>query len=416
RLRLPEERRPASGRDAALAELPRARLGCLGPVTAVRLASDLGLTAVDVDVAPVGLEAEGCVLRGRFTPDAASIEWCERRLLARIHRDTLGRLRREIEPVSRAEFVRFLFEWQRVKPDDRREGDQSLAAVIAELEGFAATAAAWEAEILPARIVGSTPDMLDRLCLAGRASWARPTPPVRETPGRSFGPIRSTPIALCSRRGRRQASLWLAPGGAVAMSAADGEVPAEPRPFSDSTARRGSGAEARNVGGAGDSTTLPSGMSKAPSKVVVPQGEDVAPAPLSTGARGILAYLEARGASFFDDILAEVGASGLDAAAALGELIAQGRVSADGFAGRVAGTGQRQRRTERRTGSAKRSADRQRNIGQHIVFLISLSFQISAIVVLEAGRQDRPANRPNLRSFHLNRLKSKSLTSHGIGQ
>ena len=349
-LALPEELRTASGRDAALAELLRARLGCLGPVTAARLASDLGLTAVDVDVALVGLEAEGCVLRGRFTPGAASLEWCERRLLARIHRYTLGRLRREIEPVSRAEFVRFLFEWQRVKPDDRREGDEALAAVIAELEGFAAPAAAWEAEILPARIVGFTPDMLDRLCLAGRASWARPAPPVRETPGRSFGPIRSTPIALFSRQGRRQASLWLAPAGTVAPVATagtagtDGEVPTEPRPFSDSTARQGSEAEDRNAGGTGDSTTLSSGTSKVPSKVVVPQGEDVAPAPLSTGARGILAYLEARGASFFDDILAETGASGLDAAAALGELIAQGRVSADGFAGLRAFTGASARR------------------------------------------------------------------------
>ena len=340
-LALPEELRTAPGRDAALAELLRARLGSLGPVTAARLASDLGLTAVDVNVALVALEAEGCVLRGRFTPGAASIEWCERRLLARIHRYTLGRLRREIEPVSRAEFVRFLFEWQRVKPDDRREGDEALAAVVSELEGFAAPAAAWESEILPARIVGFTPDMLDRLCLAGRASWARPAPPVRETPGRSFGPIRSTPIALFSRQGRRQASLWLAP---AVTAAADGELPAEPRPFPDSTAPQDSEVEDRNVGGTEGSATLSSGTGKVPSKVVVPQGEDVAPAPLSTGARGILAYLEARGASFFDDILAETGASGLDAAAALGELIAQGRVSADGFAGLRAFTGASTRR------------------------------------------------------------------------
>ena len=310
-------------------------------MTAVGLASDLGLTAVDVDVALVGLEAEGCVLRGRFTPGAGSIEWCERRLLARIHRYTLGRLRREIEPVSRAEFVRFLFEWQRVKPDDQREGDEALAAVIAELEGFAAPAAAWETEILPARIVGFTPDMLDRLCLAGRASWARLAPPVRETPGRSFGPIRSTPIALFSRQGRRQAPLWLA---AAVTAAADGELPAEPRPFPDSTAPQDSDVEDRNVGGTEGSATLSSGTGKVPSKVVVPQGEDVAPAPLSTGARGILAYLEARGASFFDDILAETGANGLDTAAALGELIAQGRVSADGFAGLRAFTGASARR------------------------------------------------------------------------
>ena len=243
---LPEELRSTSGRDAALAELLRARLGCLGPVTAARLASDLGVMAVDIDVALVGLEAEGCVLRGRFTSGAAFIEWCERRLLARIHRYTLGRLRREIEPVSRAEFVRFLFEWQRVvKPDDQREDDEALAAVVAELEGFAAPAAAWEAEILPARIVGFTPDMLDRLCLAGRASWARPAPPVRDTPVRSFGPIRSTPIALFSRQGRRQASLWLAPGGAVAAAgtaataAMDGELSAGLGSFPDSTAPQG---------------------------------------------------------------------------------------------------------------------------------------------------------------------------------
>ena len=347
-LALPEELRTASGRDAALAEVLRARLGCLGPVTAARLASDLGVTAVDVDVALVGLEAEGCVLRGRFTPGAASIEWCERRLLARIHRYTLGRLRREIEPVSRAEFVRFLFEWQRVKPDDRREGDEALAAVVAELEGFAAPAAAWESEILPARIVGFTPDMLDRLCLAGRASWARPAPPVRETPGRSFGPIRSTPIALFSRQGRRQASLWLAPaavaaGGRDRWRTTGGASPV----FRFDGAGRYSEAEDRNAGGTGHSATLSSGMSKdfsGTSKDVVPRGGDVAPASLSTGARGILAYLEARGASFFDDILAETGASGLDAAAALGELIAQGRVSADGFAGLRAFTGASARR------------------------------------------------------------------------
>ena len=374
-LALPEELRTASGRDAALAELLRARLGCLGPVTAACLASDLGLTAVDVEVALVGLEAEGCVLRGRFTPGAASIEWCERRLLARIHRYTLGRLRREIEPVSRAEFVRFLFEWQRVTPDDRREGDEALAAVVAELEGFAAPAAAWESEILPARIVGFTPDMLDRLCLAGRASWARPVPPVRETPGRSFGPIRSTPIALFSRQGRRQASLWLAAGGAVATAATaatGGELPAGLRPFSDSTAPEGSEAEDRNAGGTGGSATLSSGSNEDVSgsnEDVVPHGGDVA-APLSTGARGILAYFEARGASFFDDILAETGANGLDAAAALGELIAQGRVSADGFAGLRAFTGASARRLRavaeagRWSCVARRAADA-RDIGEN---------------------------------------------------
>ena len=300
---LPEELRTSPGRDAALAELIRARLGCLGPVTAARLASDLGLAPVDVEVALVGLEAEGSVLRGRFTAGAASTEWCERRLLARIHRYTLGRLRREIEPVSRADFVRFLFEWQRVKPDDRREGDEALAAVVTELEGFAAPAAAWEEEILPARISCFTSDMLDRLCLAGRASWARPAPPVRETPRRSFGPIRSTPIALFSRQGRRQAPLWLTP---------------------DATD------EGRRDGANGT--------------VVSEEASDRTAQPLSPGADAVRGYLEIRGASFFDDILAETGARAPDAAAALGELIAHGLVSADGFAGLRAFTGASARR------------------------------------------------------------------------
>ena len=366
-LALPEELRTPPGRDAALAEMLRARLGGLGPVTAARLASDLGLTPVDVEVALVALEAEGSVLRGRFSTDAASLEWCERRLLARIHRYTLGRLRREIEPASRAEFVRFLFEWQRVRSDDRREGDEALAAVVTELEGFAAPAAAWESEILPARIVGFTSDMLDRLCLSGRASWARPSPPVRETPRRSFGPIRSTPIALFSRQGRRQAPLWLAP------ALPDGEAATAPGPFpdpvagGDSAAENGRGGES-GCGGASErsgGTRSAAGLSSGASGVVdpeggtgvrnteaaiaqrkegVPGGGDIAPASLSPGAGAILACLDARGASFFDDILAETGARGPDAAAALGELIAQGLVSADGFAGLRAFTGASARR------------------------------------------------------------------------
>ena len=262
------------------------------------------------------------MLRGRFTPNAGTLEWCERRLLARIHRYTLGRLRREIEPVSRAEFTRFLFEWQRVNPADRRHGLESLAAVIADLEGFAAPAAAWEDEILPARIADFTPDMLDRLCLAGRASWARPAPPVRETPTRSFGPVRSTPIALFSRPGRRLAPLWLAPGagegeatnGAGASPASSGT---QPPPCS-------TGGEENDQQGAPSSRARESAVSG---------NGSAPPASLSPGARDVLACLQTRGASFFDDILAETGARGPDAAAAIGELIAHGLVSADAFAG-----------------------------------------------------------------------------------
>ncbi len=319
-LTLPQELRGAPERGAAVIELLRARLGGLGPTTASELARDIGLAPAEIEVALAALEAEGTVLRGRFTPNADTLEWCERRLLARIHRYTLGRLRREIEPVSRAEFIRFLFQWQRVDPADRRHGLESLAAVVAELEGFAAPAAAWEDEIFPARIEDFTPDMLDRLCLAGRASWARPAPPARESPARSFGPVRSTPIALFSRPGRRLAPLWLAanadetPMGSGASSAPSGAR----RP-----PRRADGKE--NEQAEAHASRFHEGAAN---------GNGGAPtASLSPGARGILAYLQARGASFFDDMLAETGARGPDAAAAIGELIAQGLVSADAFAG-----------------------------------------------------------------------------------
>jgi len=316
-LSLPEELRRATERGTAIVELLRARLGCLGPVTADRLARDLGTGLAESEAALTTLEAEGSVLRGRFTPNADALEWCERRLLARIHRYTLGRLRREIEPVSRAEFARFLFEWQRVDPSDRRHGLESLAAVIEELEGFAAPAAAWEDEILPARIADFTPDMLDRLCLAGRAWWARPAPPVRETPSRSFGPVRSTPIALFSRSGRRHAPLWLAPGADETNGT---------RPALDQSAANAS----RTGGSLSADPVAPS-----PRHRDAPGAEsgEVAPPMLSPGARSVLACLRSRGASFFDDILAETGARGPDAAAALGELIAHGLVNADAFAG-----------------------------------------------------------------------------------
>ena len=315
-LALPDELCLAPGREEARIELVRARLGCLGPVTVEGLARDIGLGAGEVEAGLAALEAEGTVLRGHFTPEAGAPDWCERRLLARIHRYTLGRLRREIEPASRAEFARFLFEWQRLRSEDRRHGYEALAAVIAELEGFAAPAAAWEDEILPARIVDFTTGMLDRLCLAGRASWARPARPVRDTPKRSFGPIRSTPIALFSREGRRQAPLWLAPTSGDSNESAKSSFPAV------ANASRSTG------GGKGNGE---SAVHSQPAHLRA--SEDGALASLSPGARGVLACLKARGACFFDDILAETGMRGPDAAAALGELIAQGFVSADAFAG-----------------------------------------------------------------------------------
>ena len=138
--------------DEALTEILRGRLEGLGPVTPVALAAPLGLEADDVGAALIALEVEGFVLRGRFTPGGNAEEWCDRRLLARIHHYTVRRLRSEIEPVAARDFLRFLFDWQRVTDDTHLEGPDAVPAAVALLEGFEAQAGAWETEILPARI------------------------------------------------------------------------------------------------------------------------------------------------------------------------------------------------------------------------------------------------------------------------
>ncbi len=124
-------------------------------------------------MALAALEGEGVVLRGGFTPEADTLEWCDRRLLARIHRYTLNRLRAEIEPVSAADFMRFLFAWQRVDPDQRAAGLEGLATVIAQLDGFELPAAAWESDVLAARVAEYDPMLLDTLCMMGRVAWGR---------------------------------------------------------------------------------------------------------------------------------------------------------------------------------------------------------------------------------------------------
>src|SRR5262249_38514756 len=138
--------------EEALVEILRGRLEGLGPVTEAALAAPLGLAPADIAAALATLQTEGFALHGRFTPGTTEDEWCERRLLARIHRYTLRRLRAEIEPVAARDFLRFLFEWQRVTSGARMEGPDALAAVLGQLEGFEAAAGAWETEILPARV------------------------------------------------------------------------------------------------------------------------------------------------------------------------------------------------------------------------------------------------------------------------
>jgi ATP-dependent Lhr-like helicase len=188
-------------RDTALRELVRSRCEALGPVTAQALARPFGLAAGDVLPALYALEVEGVVMRGRFTPEASALgageEWCERRLLARIHRYTLKRLRNEIEPATLADFQRFLFHWQGLG-GERRQGREALRAVLGELQGLALPAALWEREVLPARIADYGASLLDQLCTAGEVVWWRPRPSNAQ-PGARAATVATSPIAIVPR-------------------------------------------------------------------------------------------------------------------------------------------------------------------------------------------------------------------------
>jgi len=270
---------PSPPTDESLVEIVRGRLEGLGPVCVSAIAASLALPGSRINIALAALEAEGFAMRGRFTPNAAGAssggeEWCERRLLARIHRYTVKRLRAEIEPVQAREFLRFLFEWQRVLPESRMQGPDALAAVLTQLEGFEAPAGAWETEILPTRITEYDPEWLDEHCRAGRFVWtrlaARGAHAVDPERGRGPAPIRSTPIVLLARR---NLALW-----------------------SSLTA----------------------------------QSE---PAALTSRAEAVAGYIREHGASFFDEIAEHVGMLPTEAEEALAELVALGRVNSDSFAG-----------------------------------------------------------------------------------
>jgi ATP-dependent Lhr-like helicase len=183
-------------REQAIGKIVSAHLDHRGPVSTRALAGELGLPLSDVLVALLALEGDGAILRGAFTAGGAiarrtvkealaaaddsallaETEWCNRRVLARIHRLTLAKLRREIEPVSAAALMRFLLRWQRVAKHSQAIGADGLARVIEQLQGFETAAGAWERELLPARLHGYDPSWLDQMCLAGQVVWCRLSP------------------------------------------------------------------------------------------------------------------------------------------------------------------------------------------------------------------------------------------------
>jgi ATP-dependent Lhr-like helicase len=271
---LASEPEPASVEEAAAAAL-RGWMGRLGPTTAAGLARRTGLPEGLVSPALVRLELEGLVLRGRFLPDAPwsaeAPHWCERGLLARIHRLTLGRLRREIEPVATADLLRFLTRWQHALPGARLHGARGLAEVVARLQGFHAPAGAWERELLPARVSGYAPEQLDQLCLSGEVAWGRlvvVADPAEAGPRRRAAPTRNAPVTLCLR----QDLPWLAAAAGAA-------------------------------------------------------------APLGPSAQGVVEVMGRAGAVFLGDLAAMTGRMPSELEAALWELVSAGAVTCDGFSG-----------------------------------------------------------------------------------
>ncbi len=197
----PRKPRPWTDREGALGEVIRGHLALVGPTTAARLARSLDLSSSDIEGALARVELEGNVLRGQFDQRLAAessdhpLQWCDRRLLARINRRMLDGLRRSIEPATAADYLRFLLTWQHAAPGTQLEGRAGLLLVIGQLQGFESAAGAWEREILPARVNHYDPAWLDGLCLSGEITWGRLA--ARDA---AAAPSRVAPIALVRRR------------------------------------------------------------------------------------------------------------------------------------------------------------------------------------------------------------------------
>jgi ATP-dependent helicase Lhr and Lhr-like helicase len=265
-------------REEAIKQMVGGWMAHIGPTTAEWLAELLGVPGGEVDGALLQLEASGAVLRGQFT-QTKTLEWCERRLLARIHRRTLGTLRAQIAPVTPQQFMRWLLEWQHVEPAAQVQGERGVLEIIRQLQGFEIPANSWEPEILARRVARYDPEVLDRLCLTGAIGWGRISPPSalnhpggdgRRPVSRRVVPSSVVPIAFFLR-GETD---WMAPRLTESGQAAAG---------------------------------------------------------LSHAGRAILEFLRLRGASFFADIVSGTGRLKSEVETALWELVGAGLVTADGF-------------------------------------------------------------------------------------
>jgi ATP-dependent Lhr-like helicase len=247
-----------------------------GPVTAGQLSDALGVAVAEIDKAFLKLEGRGVILRGKFTdPHSDQTEWCERRLLARIHRLTLGQLRKQIASVTPAQFMNWLLRWQHLAPRTQLLGERGTLEAIQQLQGFEAPANSWERQILARRVAEYDSKILDQLCLTGAVGWGRlsPHPATLETLNTAKRRVVPTSVAPVTFFVREDAD-WMIP-------------------------RRETG----------------------------PQEESG----LSPDARAVLEFLRQRGASFFSDIVRATGKLKAEVETALWELVAAGLLTADGF-------------------------------------------------------------------------------------
>jgi ATP-dependent Lhr-like helicase len=282
----PEIETEDPSRDDALLITITGWMSHLGPVTSEHIFLTLGIPISDVEKTFLRLEASGVVLRGKFTdPKTEETEWCERRLLARIHRLTVATLRKQIEPVTAAQFMQWLLRWQHVAVGTQVAGERGTLEVLRQLQGFEIPANAWERQVLARRIVDYDPKWLDQLCLTGAVGWGRlsPHPATLDSSGNRGSEGEPAP------RQRRVIPTSVAPITFFVREDADWMIPRHP------------GAELSENNG------------------------------LSHGAQKVLDFLRHRGASFFADIVRGTEKLKAEIETALWELVAAGLVTADGF-------------------------------------------------------------------------------------
>ncbi len=285
-------------REDALLTLVTGWMSHSGPVTASELGEALGISAAEITGALLRMEAAGTVLRGNFcgaasragapAPHGHEIEWCERRLLARIHRLTVATLRKQVEPVTKAQFMQWLLQWQHVTPGTQVNGERGTLEVLRQLQGFEIPANAWERQVLARRVADYDPKWLDQLCLTGAVGWGRLSPHPA-TLDSIQPPNGNGSHAGAAPRQRRVIPTSVAPITFFVREDADWMTPRHP------------GAELSENNG------------------------------LSHGAQFVLDYLRQRGASFFADIVRGTGKLKAEIETALWELVAAGLVTADGF-------------------------------------------------------------------------------------